>query len=207
MPNWCSNTFSIKGPKAKIEALYNQAIKDEDNGGGLLQAMKPMPNSLHIRAGCFGVNTPEQKELEKAEISNLKDHGYKNWWDWRVTEWGTKWEVSTEGFEGSLHADDEGNAEINGWFDSAWAPPCYAFDTYIQKNTDVEAPLEYQEPGMCFVGRWEGANGISGDDYYDYSNENSDTVRELIGDDLDENWGISESMAEYEADLAEEEVA
>jgi hypothetical protein len=42
------------------------------------------------------------------------------------------------------------------------------------------------------------------DDCYELGGETSQTVRAAIGDELDDMWGISESMAEYEADNEEE---
>jgi hypothetical protein len=59
----------------------------------------------------------------------------------------------------------------------------------------------YYEPGMCFVGKWD--NGI--DEYYEYSGATSETVREMIGAELDDYFAISESMAEWEEENAEEE--
>jgi hypothetical protein len=53
---------------------------------------------------------------------------------------------------------------------------------------------------MCFVGKFE--DGI--DDYYEYSSESSNTVRAAIGDELDDFFGISEGMAEYEAENEED---
>jgi hypothetical protein len=64
-----------------------------------------------------------------------------------------------------------------------------------------EVEAFYYEPGMAFAGKWD--NGI--DEYYEYSGEDSTTVRESIGAELDDYFGISESMAEWEADNAEEE--
>ena len=42
MPNWCNNSIHIKGPKAKIEALY-QEIKGK---GKMLDVICPMPEEL-----------------------------------------------------------------------------------------------------------------------------------------------------------------
>jgi hypothetical protein len=55
---------------------------------------------------------------------------------------------------------------------------------------------------MGYVGKWE--DGF--DDYHEYGSENSKTVRAAIGDELDDMFGISESMAEYEAENEEEEL-
>ena len=207
MPNRCSNSFSIKGPKAKIEKLYKIALIDEDDEGGLLQALVPMPQSLHITAGSFGVESQKQKDLEVQEKANLLAHGHKNWYDWRVTNWGTKWEVSTDGFIGGLTTDTDGNSTIEGWFESAWAPPIEAFATYCEDNPDVILKLSYNEPGMCFVGEMHGIEGDVPDTYYEYSDEDSASVREKIGSELDDDWGISESMYEYEQENLEEETA
>jgi len=136
MPNWCNNSITITGPKDKITALYNEAVKDGDNETGLLNAMMPMPQELE------GTSAPSEDGVD--------------WYSWRTSNWGTKWEVSSEGLELS-----EDGTEITGWFDSAWAPPVGAFEYYIRENTDVELLCYYEEPGMDFAGRWH--NGA--DDY------------------------------------------
>ena len=59
----------------------------------------------------------------------------------------------------------------------------------------------YYEPGMGYVGKYE--DGY--DECYDYSGHNSKTVVDVIGEELDEMFGISESMAEYEEENEEEE--
>jgi hypothetical protein len=61
--------------------------------------------------------------------------------------------------------------------------------------------LYYYEPGMGYCGKWE--DGC--DEFVEYSGETSETVRSAIGDELDDMFGISESMAEYEAENDEDE--
>jgi hypothetical protein len=41
--------------------------------------------------------------------------------------------------------------------------------------------------------------------FIEYGDENSETVRAVIGDELDDMFGISESMSEYEAENEEDE--
>ena len=175
MPNWCNNTFKITGPTAKIQALWDQAQKDEKDGGGLLQAMHPMP-----------------------EFKNDGDSTMPNWWNWRVSNWGTKWEVSTEGMEFKVEGD---TATLSGWFDSAWAPPVNAFAVYCDEHNDVAARLSYFEPGMCFVGVWD--NEV-GDECHEYGNYDSKTVRDGIGAELDDEWNVSQQMSEWEEENSEE---
>ena len=49
------------------------------------------------------------------------------------------------------------------------------------------------------------ASGNGDDDYYDLSNMNSQQVREELPEHLDEAYGISECMAEWEEDNREEQ--
>ena len=87
------------------------------------------------------------------------------------------------------------------YFESAWAPPTTAYEKMLDLGFLIEAT--YYEPGMGFVGRWDNGD----DDMYELSNMNSNDVRETIPSDLDESFGISESMEEYERDNREEVTA
>ena len=191
MPNWCNNSIEIVGPRDKIRALWAQAQKDEESGGGLLRGLRPEPKYEEVAVD--------------SEYAAMPD-----WYNWRVSNWGTKWEISTEGLE--FEEDEDGNydngglgphARITGWFDSAWAPPIQACAAYAEANPDVRIMLDYHEPGMCFVGRAVCEDGDLTDDYYEYSGYNSTTVRDAIGEELDDFWNISKQMAEWEADNAE----
>ena len=139
MPNWCSNNITIQGPADKIRALW-AAAQAEDSG--LLQALRPMP-----------------AELQGTEAPN----DAPNWYDWRVTNWGTKWDINGEGLEFELLPD--GRAMIHGWFDSAWSPPTGAYEQFCENNDDVYICASYFEPGMGFIGIWD--NEDIGDVCYD----------------------------------------
>jgi hypothetical protein len=49
---------------------------------------------------------------------------------------------------------------------------------------------------MGYLGKWD--NGC--DETYEISGETSETVRAVIGAELDDMFGISDQMAEYEAE-------
>jgi len=51
---------------------------------------------------------------------------------------------------------------------------------------------------MAFCGVWEGNEEDFFDDYYEYSGETSETVRDVIGAELDDYFNISENMVLYE---------
>jgi hypothetical protein len=71
----------------------------------------------------------------------------ENWYNWNVTNWGTKWSISDVYFEQPAEEDS-----VEFTFCSAWAPPTEAFRTWAESDGRVQFNLEYWEPGMGFVG-------------------------------------------------------
>ncbi len=182
MPNWCNNRVVISHEdSSKMEALV-AAIND----GKFCNHVIPVPESLHIVAGSVG-DPDEQKKLEEDTARNLEVHGYGNWYDFCVNRWGTKWDIDP--YE-NVKIDQYGEIEFG--FDSAWAPPTGVYDELVNQGFLVEAT--YYESGMAFVGRYD--NGY--DDCIEFGGETSATVRDVIGEELDDEYGISECMAEYE---------
>lgn len=137
MPNWCNNTITISGPKDKIKAIWDKANEED---GGLLSAMVPTPEDM------FTGN------LGEAERQECEAKGIPNWYDWSIANWGTKWDVSTEGLE---ILEDGDQSQITGWFDSAWAPPIPAYYTFLEANPDCSISSSYEEGGMDFCGIFE----------------------------------------------------
>ena len=198
MPNWCNNNISISGPADKIKKLWETANSEADDQTGLLDSMYPMPRELDIVAGSLG-DDAEQEKLYLAEAANVEKFGHKNWYDWRVANWGTKWDIGTEGLEYTEHGD--GTAEISGWFDSAWSPPIEAYQKFDAENdSDCYITASFHEPGMDFGGFYETGGGeefIEG--LYDQcklkEHERDDLFRKL-----DEEFGIVEQFEIYEED-------
>ena len=144
MPNWCANTVTIKGPVDQIRAIWDDAHADKD--GGLLQALRPMPAALQDTVKGTG-----------DEAQTQTHDGFTNWYDWAVSQWGTKWDIDIEYLNYDEHND--GTASITGGADSAWSPPIEAFQAYANENPDVYLELKYFEPGMSFIGIWDSEGG------------------------------------------------
>lgn len=191
MPNWCNNTVEI----THADPAMIERVRKGFNEGKLLNEFLPVPEDLQITAGFLGKDTPEQAELERKEQANLEKYGHKNWYDWCVANWGTKWDVGADGYE----AEDNGKGGLTLTFDSAWSPPTDAYATLVEQfGFSIRA--YYYEPGMAFAGIWEDGN----DEFYEYGGLNSDGIREELPQELDEMFGISESAAEWEAEQEEE---
>ena len=189
MPNWCSNgvTITHEDP-AKISALA-EAME----AGKFLNHIIPVPEALkETMSGSYG--DPEQQALLEAQTKyNIETYGYGNWYDFCVARWGTKWDVDCQG---TLSLSNDG-LTVEASFDSAWSPPIGVYEKMLEQGYDVTA--YYYESGMAYVGKWD--NGY--DDCYELGGETANTVRSVIGDELDDYFNISESMADYEAEAEE----
>jgi len=172
MPNWCNNSFSITGSTESIKELWDTAQTADNGEFGLLNAIMPMPKELE------GTTAPSE--------------GGDNWYNWRVENWGTKWEVSDEGLEYTDHGD--GTASIDGWFDSAWAPPIGVYEQLAADFDSCVIECSYYEPGMDFGGFWSSEKG---DIYFE-------SLDDMLKEDPD-TW--SDEFREFEAeyDLLSEE--
>ena len=189
MPNWCNNTLTLEHENPAMVARAKAAFLN----GRLLDEFIPVPTDLKIVAGCVGDPVEQAKLVEQTELNRVT-HGYGNWYDYCVNEWGTKWDVGVD--DGVLN-DIEGGIIVS--FDSAWAPPTNAYEKLLEQGFKILAM--YYEPGMAFAGVWE--DGI--DDYYEYGGLDSAGIAETLPSALDEAFGISESVAEWEAENAEDD--
>jgi hypothetical protein len=192
MPNWCNNTVEIgHSDPAKIKELVAAV-----NEGKFLNYCRPVPEALQIVAGRVGDdNDPKQIALQEQTMNNLSVYGYATWYDFCVNEWGTKWDVDAiETIE--LEGDVD---HVTFGFDSAWSPPTGAMEYLMEQGFTVR--LYYYEPGMAFAGIWENGN----DDYYELGGMSSSQVADEIPEVLDEMFGISETIANYEEEENENE--
>jgi len=185
MPNWCSNTLVLRHADP---AMITRAMKAFVEGK-FLNEFVPIPESLHIVSGrCGADDNPEQIALEAAQKSNIEQYGYKDWYDFSVNEWGTKWDV---GDSDGINEVTENSLTV--YFDSAWAPPLAAYEKMAALGFEIEAM--YDESGMGFCGCWTNAGG---DDYYEYSSLSSETIEQELPKELNEAFGIAENISYYE---------
>jgi hypothetical protein len=188
MPNWCNNNLTLEHDDPKmIQRAYDALERGE-----FLQEFIPVPESLKIVAGSVG-DPVEQAKLEADTARNREVYGYGNWYDFCVGEWGTKWDVG-----------DQGNSDIrpdglmlHTTFDSAWSPPVNAYQKLEELGFRVNAM--YYEPGMCYAG----AYGSGNDEEINLEGMSADDIEQHYPE-IDEAFGIAESIREYEAEQEEE---
>jgi hypothetical protein len=190
MPNWCGNFVEVgHEDPAKIKALA-----EAFNNSEFCNHVIPVPQELKDTiAGSVG-DPVEQVKLEAQTRANVEKYGAGNWYDFCVNHWGTKWDV---GGDGQADVSDDG-LSMNASFDSAWSPPIGVYEELVNQGYTVRA--YYYESGMCFAGIYD--NG-SDDCYSDWGD--SQGAKDMLPEDLDEMFCISESQADWEAENEEEE--
>ena len=191
MPNWCNNYLELEHEDPAMIERAKTAFAD----ARLLAEFCPVPESLHIVAGSVG-DPDEQKKLEEDTARNIATHGYGNWYDYCVNEWGTKWDVGGEGDQATV----TGPNSISMGFDSAWAPPIAAMEKF--QDLGFKVKRIYWESGMCFCGLFD----ENGDDYMDYSDMSADEVEASINPEVDECMCIVENLREWQEENQEIEL-
>jgi len=151
-------------------------------------------NTLTLAHGDPAEIARAAEAFRRGELLNefvpLPEAEKDNWYDWHVSNWGTKWDVGGDDYGEPTVSEDGRSMSVN--FDSAWAPPTQWYERMVEMGFDVDAM--YYESGMAFAGKY--VDGY--DDYYEFSNMTSAEVRDMLPEDLDEMFGITEMMAEYE---------
>lgn len=150
MPNWCQNRVLIKGPIEEVTELLKYV--EDDTTTFSLNKIIPMPQPLE--------NTPSPQREEDVVKANLEAFGAKDWYDWHISNWGTKWNVNA-----TINYDSCGGAapgvflgpetrEVDISFDSAWNPPLLVYPVLAKLFPNTNIYISYDESGCDFAG-WE----------------------------------------------------
>ena len=182
MPNWCANSLQLTA-----------ASKEEaDEFAIFLKSLQRNHDADSSQPTLFGYFVPEEWEEDED-----RDTIMPNWYSWHIEHWGSKWDASMHDW---AWVDD---TTVVLTFDTAWSPPIETYEAMVEQGWLVSAT--YYESGMCFVGSW-----IDGEDeHYNFADcETPEAVRELIGNELDDEYDISgwmEQMIEEQAQMDAEE--
>ena len=189
MPNWCNNDLMIQHMDRAMMEKARDGFNRVGGVNGMLTALIPCPEPLRdTMAGSYGrhdqLSNYRSDLLEFQEKLNLKYFGHKNWYDWCIAEWGTKWDIGRASEHDPLVEIDDGDwPTMTLSFESAWSPPIQAYEKLEAMGFIITA--QYFEPGCGFCGEYK--NGV--DCTYD--------IREAP-EHLDSMYGISDTLAEYD---------
>lgn len=173
MPNWCSNTLHVSGAFKSLDQFERQVGGPQFS----LNRCRPMPRELnYIASPSMICSSKEVKKAKKkylitkltekepggsweglpitrvTEKRLIKKYGFTNWYDWRIANWGTKWDIDLSIFQ------KEPRSLVYS-FDTAWSPPIEAILYVSRSFPSLRFSLNFSEEGMGFKGRANIRNG------------------------------------------------
>lgn len=121
MPNWCHNTIDIHGDHEELKKFQEACqVKNQETGETFnsFNQLFPIPDELaETTAGWFG-DKDKQAEQTAKELSNLEKYGHKDWYEWALANYGSKWGAQDVEFSEL----SPGETYLTGTYNSAWSP-------------------------------------------------------------------------------------
>ena len=162
MPNWCENVLNISGNKEDIAKIREMILVKSEVGENLnftMELLLPTPKELLEMTSPVmwrGDENDEDGKLEfEKKVEELKQkYGHTDWYDWRVNNWGTKWDCA----DSEILDDTENFISIS--YNTAWGPNCQFIKTIGPMFPEVTFKLSFEEPGCEFCGVYE----VTGED-------------------------------------------
>jgi hypothetical protein len=179
MPNWCENVLYLEHDDPN-EIVRLMELFDSGNGGGFFEHVLPCPKKLRDDEAVSYADEEKQRERRLVEKDNLDKFGSKDWYDWCIKNWGTKWDACS--VEANMPWDSHFLQVV---FETAWSPPTGIYQTLHDRGFVVEA--YYVEYGCDFCGKWK--NGF--DETFSVSDNN-------FPSEIDEALSIRATIAEWE---------
>jgi hypothetical protein len=81
---------------------------------------------------------------------NIQKYGYKNWYDWNISNWGTKWSPRVERME--LEEYQDGSSYIQTYYETAWSPATKLIQKISEKFPSLIFDVTFDEESMAYVG-------------------------------------------------------
>ena len=124
MPNWCNNEIDVSFDTTEEYDAFKEFALTEIDGEIILDFSKIIP--------------PPEKFAG--------DNPAEGWYEWRLTNWGTKWSINEMAYE-------EYSGGCRMVFDTAWSPPEGIYEKLVDKFFPKMAMnWFYREDGMQMSG-------------------------------------------------------
>ena len=146
MPNHVTNVISFSGDKSRISAMLKEIQNDEHGIGSVdFEKILPMPDTVYN--GSLGIR---EREL----------YGDNNWYDWRIGNWGTKW--NSYGYTENTTFQD---GKIK--FLTAWSAPHPILQKLSEMYPDVKMEHEWADEDIGMnCGRYVYYDGERLEEYF-----------------------------------------
>lgn len=144
MPNHVINSLVIGGDENEIKELMEFVLNKE--------------NEKHLF--CFNNIIPMPPEDEIVLKNKIYNH-LPNWYEWRVLNWGTKW----DSYDNELTIIDPKNVLYE--FQTAWSAPVPVIEILSKKYPKLKFSLNFASEDLGYnVGYLEIENGELSNEFY-----------------------------------------
>ncbi len=209
MPNHTANNFTVTGPKADVLRFVAQA-KGTDSE---LDFNKLLPMPEELKGISSPVNIMTQDEIDElwSEWNERKSqgklgefdkerpfglgltrerseeliskYGTYDWYDWRVCNWGTKWNAYdvTEWSINEGHWNGE-NSSATIYYETAWSPATALWLNMSKDYPTLDFYHEFADEGGSFLGSETIREGrIISSEELDWESDDGIELREGLG--------------------------
>ena len=180
MPNWCTNRLTITGPKADVEAFIEKAKGKELDCKG---------NPAQLSFDSIIPQQYDDPKYQNAKTSHVElnaEHPDFNWYQWRVDNWGVKWDLHPDeiGLETNAHLDDNTMDAVYE-FTTAWCPPVQFYEKITAMYPALSFDAYAWEPGCSNWWMFFGECGEvvdTDDQHIDQAEKLLEAVKEKLSD-------------------------
>ena len=161
MPNWCYNSLRVSGPAGEVKKFREAVTKDEGEHGPrfTMEGLWPTPPEL-LNESSPAMYRGDAEDVEaKAEWqrhhdSLIEQYGAADWYEWRISNWGTKWDAADSEFSSDEDHPEQhlGYPVLNISYSTAWSPNSGFIRWVSEVFPELHFRLLYEEAGMGFCG-------------------------------------------------------
>ena len=151
MPNHCNNYITIKGEDKEVIRFLVTITNDVPEGEqfAIMNNLYPCPKELELDMSPFR-GSDKESELKELYERNEAKYGYKDWYDWNIANWGSKWGDYTGRINWNGKVDD--HYEVRLSFTTAWSPITEGITHISSQFPTLQFLYTFEEGGMGFIG-------------------------------------------------------
>ena len=172
MPNHVANNLSVWGQAEDVKQFKSMFFVD-DTDKATYNLIFPMPEELESDVAPLPMREGETDKQYQTRMKRYKKlYGADNWYDWRVNNWKTKWDVY------DLYVEEDSDDFLNVTFSSAWCPPVGWLKKAVEMFPKLHFSMDYIDEGDNFCGLSIGSNGefLDKETNVEYQDENGHRV-------------------------------
>ena len=182
MPNHCTNQLTVIGPEVELSRFMSavvtkqepKQVTDSDENDDpytryeaetieIFENLYPCPRELRDTTSGFFPDKDKMETLRAQQEQNTEKYGFKDWYDWCVAKWGTKWgDYDTTLTDGPSYIKSDGTgriARVTYQYTTAWGPGLNGIATISGMFPSLWFVNSYEEGGMGFFGCFTASNG------------------------------------------------